>query len=155
MQTAIKHHWFYNCPPQEVWDYLTNPELLSAWLMNNDIKPVVGHRFMFKINPIPAMDFDGKVYCEVLESIPDKKLVYTWKAGPGDGSLNLDTVVTWTITPRDGGTELFLEHRGFEPDINKIMFQAMDNGWKKNISELLANLILRNHADETAGKQSH
>jgi uncharacterized protein YndB with AHSA1/START domain len=149
MQAEIKHNWFYACPPQTVWDFLTKPELLSQWLMENDIKPVAGHRFMFKTKAIPAMEFDGNVYCEVLEVIRCKKLSYTWKGGPGDGRLNLDTVVTWTLYAKDNGTELFLEHTGFGAVTNKAIFEAMDGGWKKNMSEKLAHLITKKQSDET------
>jgi uncharacterized protein YndB with AHSA1/START domain len=148
MQTEIKHNWFYACPPQTVWDFLTTPELLSQWLMDNDIKPVAGHRFMFKTKALPAMEFDGNVYCEVLEVISLKKLSYTWKAGSGDGSLNLGTVVTWTLYTRDNGTELFGTYR-FRGGDKYGYFQAMDTGWKKNMSEKMAQLITKKLTDET------
>jgi uncharacterized protein YndB with AHSA1/START domain len=35
-------------PPAHVWRALTEPELLAAWLMPNDIAPVVGHKFNFR-----------------------------------------------------------------------------------------------------------
>jgi hypothetical protein len=38
---------------------------------------------MFKTKALPAIEFDGNVYCEVLEVIPLKKLSYTWKEDPG------------------------------------------------------------------------
>jgi uncharacterized protein YndB with AHSA1/START domain len=151
MQTAIKNNWFYNCAPNMVWDFLTRPELLSQWLMENDIKPVVGHKFMFRTKAYPAMEFDGNIYCEILEVVPFKKLSYSWKGGPGDGRVNLDTIVSWTLTPKDKGTELFLEHTGFGVMTNANIYQAMNEGWKKNMAEKLANLISKQHVDETAG----
>lgn len=152
MKTEIKHHWFYACDPETVWEFLTRAELLSQWLMNNDIKPVVGHHFMFKINAMPAMEFDGNVYCEILEVVPNQKLVYTWKCGPGDGRINLDTVVTWILKPKEKGTELYLEHTGFGALTNAMIFDAMNGGWKKNMAELLANLITKKQTDETTGR---
>lgn len=148
MQKAIKHNWFYPAPPETVWAFLTRPELLAAWLMENDIKPVPGHRFMFKTKAIPAMGFDGNVYCEILEAIPFKKLAYSWKGGPGNGAFTLDSVVTWTLTARDGGTELFLLHSGFSTEGNQYGFEIMDAGWKKNMENKMAELIAKYPIDE-------
>ncbi len=150
MQTAIKYNWFYDCPPKTVWDFLTKPELLSQWLMENDIKPIVGHRFMIKTKAMPALELDGNFYCEILESIPFKKLSYSWKGGPGNGQTNLDTVVTWTLNPRENGTELFLEHSGFRAETNMAIFQGMDAGWKKKMAETLSQLITKQLPNETA-----
>jgi uncharacterized protein YndB with AHSA1/START domain len=148
MQTAIKHQWFYACQPQLVWDYLTNPELLAQWIMKNDIKPEVGHKFTFKTKAIPEMEFDGIVYCEILESVPLKKLSYSWNLGPGDGQITVNSVVTWTLIPGEKGTDLFLEHTGFGALSNKLLVQGMDAGWKKNMTEALARLITKQQADE-------
>ncbi len=35
-------------PPAKVWRALTEPELLAAWLMVNNMRPLVGHSFTFK-----------------------------------------------------------------------------------------------------------
>ena len=32
-------------PPEKIWGALTQPHLIEEWLMKNDFKPVVGHRF--------------------------------------------------------------------------------------------------------------
>lgn len=52
-------------PPEKVWRVLTEPELLSSWLMANDIRAVVGHKFTFRAQPMPH--WDGIVHCEVME----------------------------------------------------------------------------------------
>ena len=62
-------------PPSKVWRTLTEPELLAVWLMPNDIAPVVGHKFNFRVPPMG--DWSGVVDCEVLEVVPESKLVYT------------------------------------------------------------------------------
>jgi len=38
-------------PHAKVWRALTEPELLAAWLMANDMRALVGHRFTFKQQP--------------------------------------------------------------------------------------------------------
>ena len=32
-------------PPEKIWRALTQPHLIEEWLMKNDFKPTVGHRF--------------------------------------------------------------------------------------------------------------
>ncbi|MBA4168166.1 MAG: SRPBCC domain-containing protein, partial [Chitinophagaceae bacterium] len=131
MKKAIKHNCFYHASPETVWEFLTNPELLASWLMENDIQPITGHKFMFKTKPLPG--FDGNVYCKVLDVVLYKKLSYSWRGGPGDGKFTLDSVVTWTLNGKEDGTELFLEHAGFDSEGDQMGFEMMDAGWKKNL----------------------
>src|ERR1017187_8973147 len=133
MQRDIKHTWHFDQKPEIVWDYLTKPELLAQWLMPNDFQPLVGHKFMFTSKPKIKVGFDGNIFCEVLEVNPFKKLSYTWKGGPGDGRITLDSVVTWTLSEKDGGTELLLEHTGFKGLKNFMAYIAMNEGWRTKI----------------------
>lgn len=112
-------------PPSKVWRALTESRLLAAWLMPNDIRPVVGHRFTFKTQPMPG--WDGIVHCEVLEVESQKLLRYSWRGG-AEGS-RLESVVSWTLTPTPPGTKLVLEHAGFLPR-NALAFDAMSSGWR-------------------------
>jgi uncharacterized protein YndB with AHSA1/START domain len=139
MAKTIKHQFFFPHPKEAVWEYLTKSELLEQWLMKNDFQPVVGHEFQFKTNPIPSLDFDGICYCRVLEIIPFKKLSYSWKGGPREGEITLDSMVVWTLVASDKGTELFLEHSGFG-DQNVDIYTGMMNGWAKNMQKIL-NLL--------------
>jgi len=134
MTRTIKHRLFYQHSPSEVWEYLTNSELMAQWLMPNNFLPKLGHDFTFNIKPIPSFDFDGIIYCKVLELSPYKKLAYSWKGGPGDGSTNLDSVVTWTLHEKDNGTELLVEHSGLMENIN--IYNAMNEGWISNMKKM-------------------
>lgn len=141
MEKDIKHNWFLEHPADKVWEYLTDPELLSQWLMENNFKPIVGHRFQFHTKPVIKFGFDGNVYCEVLEVIPLKKLSYSWKGGPEKGKITLDSIVTWTLTPKSKGTELLLEHKGFKGLKNFMGYFFMNMGWKKKILKRLQTLL--------------
>lgn len=147
MAKIIQHQLFYPHPPQLVWDYITQPELMAKWLMPGNIKPEVGHEFTLTAKPMPEMDFDGVFYCTVLEAAPFKKLSYTWKFGPGDGNL-YESVVDWTLTEKDNGTELLLVHRGFENGVNLLMFTSMEAGWLQHITKILT--ILNTQQDGAA-----
>lgn len=116
--------------PERVWQALTTSSLMARWLMPNDFEPVVGRRFTFTTRPVG--DWDGVVDCEVLELIPNQKLVYSWKGG-ADGNRGyggrLDSVVTFTLTAVAGGTRLRLVHSGFRSPANDFAFDAMRRGW--------------------------
>jgi uncharacterized protein YndB with AHSA1/START domain len=136
MPDNIKHQLFFPHHPQEVWEYLTRADLMELWLMPNNFKPVRGHDFQFRIKPMPQLDFDGIVYCKVLEVVPYQLLSYSWKAGPGEGKIDLDSIVVWKLMPKDNGTELLLEHTGFGGYGNFGMFSAMNEGWFKNMQKI-------------------
>ncbi len=51
MQRDVKHEFTFSQPPEVVWEYLTDAELLAEWLMPNDFKLTVGHKFQFKTKP--------------------------------------------------------------------------------------------------------
>ena len=143
MNRDIILKWQFRQPPEIVWEHLTKPELLSQWLMANDFKPEVGHKFRFTTNPKIKFGFDGIIYCEVLEVVPLKRLSYSWRGGPGKGKITLDSIVTWTLTPKDGGTELLLEHTGFSGMKNYFAYIMMKNGWGSMIRKRLEALLAK------------
>ena len=147
MQKDIRHTWQLDYPPTTVWKFLTDSELLSQWLMENDFKPIMGHKFQFKTYPRVKLGFDGIVYCEVLEVLPNERLSYSWKGGPGNGKIHLNSVVTWILTPTPKGTELRLEHTGFKGFRNYLSFIIMNKGWEVKIKNRILAL-LKKHADE-------
>jgi uncharacterized protein YndB with AHSA1/START domain len=139
MQTTINNEWVYEQSPVEVWEYLTNADLIALWLMPNDFKPVLGHEFAFRTKPIPSLDLDGIMHCKVLEIDPCKKLTYSWKGGPGNGSFTLDTVVEWLLEKHEKGTRLTLKQSGFK-EANLSIFTAMTQGWASNIKKMMTHL---------------
>jgi len=109
-------------PAEMVWQALTDPAQLGAWLMPNDFRAEIGHRFMFQTKPAPG--FDGIVQCEVLELSPPKRLVISWKGGPLDTRVSFDLMQTGT------GTRITLRHTGFGGLSNAIPRIALGFGWK-------------------------
>ena len=145
MKHAIHQVWQLEHPVERVWHYLTDSELLTIWLMENDFRPFVGHTFKFRTKAKPKFNFDGNIYCQVLEVDPFKKLSYTWRGGPGNGSVTLDSVVTWTLKPHNQGTELILEHTGFHGLKNFATYFFMNIGWRKKIRKRLIGLLTENN----------
>ncbi len=139
MKNEIKNEWVYEQPPNEVWKYLAEPELITLWLMPNNFKPMLGYEFQFTTKPIPSLDLDGIFYCKVLEIIPFQKLIYSWKGGSGNGVFTLDTVVEWTLEKHGKGTTLFLKQSGFK-ETNLAIFTGMTSGWQTNIQKMINHL---------------
>jgi uncharacterized protein YndB with AHSA1/START domain len=139
VKKSIKHQYFFAHSPEKVWHYLTNSDLMEIWLMKNNFQPIVGIDFQFRTGPIPSLDFDGIIYCTVLEVQPFTRLSYSWKSGPGEEKISLDSVVVWKLEATEKGTLVFLEHSGFE-DKNIDIFNGLNNGWPGKF-EKIANLI--------------
>jgi uncharacterized protein YndB with AHSA1/START domain len=122
--------------PQKVWRALTDPVLLKDWLL-----PVTGLKlepeaaFTFKTQPYPG--WDGTVNCRMLEIEPHKKLSYAWVVG----DMELDTIVTFTLSPTPSGTRLSLVQSGFKPH-QKQAFGGARYGWKM-MGEKLADLLAK------------
>ena len=145
MTKRINHRLFFPNPAEAVWEYLTKAELMEQWLMKSDFQLALGHEFQFRSNPVPAIQFDGIVYCKVLEIIPFKKLSYSWKCGPGKGQILIDSIVVWTLTPKDNGTELIVDHSGFKENEGLELIAAMDKGWLANMKKILERLNADKH----------
>ena len=129
MQKEIKHTWHFARSPEEVWDYLTKPELIEQWLMKTDFQPKVGHQFRFIHAVENKSCYDSITQCEVLEVMPFTTLSYSWKGNTKDGTRTFDSKVVWTLIPNDPdgiGTELQLVHNGFAVLEDVI---AHDTGW--------------------------
>jgi uncharacterized protein YndB with AHSA1/START domain len=109
-------------PPEKIWRALTKPYLIEEWLLKNDFKPVVNHRFNLRADW-------GVVDCRVLEVEANKTLSYTWQ------SYGLESVVTWTLTPTGTGTHLRMEHSGVRPGQERGYDAAID-GWNQSIGRL-------------------
>ncbi len=150
MTKSIRHQFFFPHPPEVVWEYLTKAELMAQWLMENDFLPIVGHDFQFRTKPLPQFNFDGTAYCKVLVIVPLKKLSYSWKGGPGDGRITLDSLVEWKLQSKEEGTELFLEHSGFTEVENAAIYPAMDAGWLKNVQKIAALINIAKHGHANA-----
>lgn len=138
MQQDIKQSWFFAQSPKEVWEFLTEPELIELWLMKTDFKPIKGHKFQFTFTPKEGSQYDGTVNCEVLEIVPYELLSYSWNGSAKD-SRTFKSKVVWTLIPKENGTELQLQHSGFtvlEDIINH------SNGWNaclQRFEELINN----------------
>ena len=116
-------------PPEKLWRALTVPHLVEEWLMKNDFQPIQGHRFNLR------GDWGGVLDCEVLVVQPHRTLSYTWNFPNEDAAFNLQSVVTFTLTPTAGGTRLRMEQVGFRPE-QKQAYGGAKLGWRNFFTAL-------------------
>jgi uncharacterized protein YndB with AHSA1/START domain len=114
-------------PPEKVWRALTESSLIADWLMGNDFQPQVGHRFKFRSTPVP--NWDGVIDSQVLVVEPVSRLSYSW------GTMGMESVVTWTLTPTASGTHVRMEHSGF-PSEESASYKGAKYGWTNFIGKL-------------------
>ena len=114
-------------PPEKVWRALTQGALIKEWLMDNDFRPVVGHKFSFRATPVGT--WSGVIESQVLVVEPNQKLSYSW------GTLGVDTAVTWTLAATKTGTLLRMEQSGFGPE-QDANYKGAKYGWTKFIGNM-------------------
>ena len=117
-------------PPEKLWRALTQPHLIEEWLMKNDFKPVVGHRFNLR------GEWGGVLDCEVLVVEPQQgaRLHLEFHATTMRPSI-CKSVVTFTLTPTAAGTRLRMEQAGFRPD-QRQAFGGANAGWQQIFAKL-------------------
>ncbi|MFL0575896.1 SRPBCC domain-containing protein [Brevibacterium luteolum] len=123
----------FDVPATTLWRALTERELLSTWLMPNDFRAEVGHRFTMTTDPAPM--FDGTVHLEVLAIDPPHRMVWSWRGGP------IDTTVTFTVTelgPNSCRFE-FLQD-GFQGPRAEFARFFLRGGWRK-LAPLLGAVV--------------
>lgn len=131
--SSIRRTADFEVPAATLWRALTESELLSTWLMPNDFRAEVGHRFTMKTDPAPM--FDGIVHLEVLEIDPPQRMVWSWRGGP------IDTIVTFTVKelgPR--ACRLEFAQEGFRGPKAEFARFFLRGGWKK-LSPLLGAVV--------------
>jgi len=159
MERTIHLKTVYPYTPEKVWAALTDRKLLGNWFMENDIAPVPGHYFTFRMKP--QKGWDGITHCEVLSAEPPKHISYTYRGeATGEKALacagihsdaadkmtkgifaRLDTVLSFTLEPTCGGTILRMEQSGYRGLKLVIISYIMQMGWKKQLRKRLPKVL--------------
>jgi uncharacterized protein YndB with AHSA1/START domain len=113
--------------PEKLWRALTEPALLTQWLMRNNFLPEIGREFQFRNEPVTG--WDGVIDCKVLALDPLQRLAYSWRA------FGHESIVEFTLTPAEGGTHLRMEHSGFRAN-QEAAYKGAQYGWKSFIGNL-------------------
>lgn len=138
MKADVSLDYQFTSSIEQVWNALTDSEMLAKWIWANDFKPVVGHKFRFRAEP--SEWWDGIVDCEVLEVDEPRKVSYTW------ASAGETTTVTWTLQEgTDGTTHLHFDQTGFseETKAQKGAIEGAKYAWTEmglQLEKVLAEL---------------
>lgn len=99
-------------PIDDVWRAITDPRMLTLWLMENDFEARIGARFTLR-RADAAPGWRGWVECQVLELQPPIRMVWSWSDGAEEGG---PTRVIFELHTEGSGTRLTLHHVGNEGD---------------------------------------
>ena len=128
MRRSIQFGRTYPHSIERVWRALTDPALVSEWLMPTDLRAEAGHRFTFHTKPYPG--FDGTVHCEVLRVRPPHELAFSWSGG-GLADTEVSFVLE-VIGARE--TRLRFAHTGFDGLLNRLIARnVLAAGWRGKI----------------------
>ena len=159
MTRTIKLKTFLPHEQDKVWRALTEPKLLASWFMENNIEPVQGYYFTFRMKP--QKGWDGMTHCEIIGVKPQEYIAYTYRGeATGEKALacagvhsetadkltkgiftKLDTVLNFKLEPTCGGTILHLEHSGYKGLKLSIISLIMQMGWKKQLRKKLPKVL--------------
>ncbi|MBL0386910.1 SRPBCC domain-containing protein [Tumebacillus sp. ITR2] len=134
MSMTLTLDFQYTTTIEKLWSALTDSSKLAKWVANihtgqpmeNDFKPVVGHRFQFRTQPNEY--WNGIIEGEVLVVDAPNRVSYTWSSGAEQHTI------TWTLQELgDGKVNLHLEQSGIS---NAPALQGAKFGWGKWCSDL-------------------
>jgi uncharacterized protein YndB with AHSA1/START domain len=115
-------------PVERVWHALTDRETLERWLMRTDgFEARVGTRFA--LGEPPREGCRGQVECEVLEVVPPRRMVWSWRSSEDPATTRL----VIELEPAGRHTRLVLRHTG-EADERTV--SATTRGWTSKLSAL-------------------
>jgi uncharacterized protein YndB with AHSA1/START domain len=133
MSLTLSMDFQFTTSIEKLWSALTESSKLAKWVANihtgegmeNNFKPVVGHRFQFRTQPTEY--WNGIIEGEVLVVEEPNRLSYTWASGEKH-------TVTWTLQDlEDRRVNLHLEQTGIS---NAQALNGAKYGWGKWCGEL-------------------
>ncbi len=139
----IEHRITIEASVDRVWDVLTDPAHVVAWLGCLQYRPEVGHLFYMQPDAAKrsAGDADGATHCEILEIARPTRLVFSWFL-PGTPR----TTVTLTLEARDAATtQVTLAHTGweqFDRDQVQAIHEQLQRGWRDFVLPGLRRAVL-------------
>ena len=128
----IKKEITISAPIARVWEHITDPGKVAAWLMPNDFEPKVGKEFS-----LDCQD-SGKIACVVKEIVARQKLVYSFQSTV----TKVETLVTITLASEGKNTRLTLVHSGWDalPPDQQGIAESFGSGWGGFLEKLQQQL---------------
>jgi len=126
----------YNVSIEKLWDFVTNQEYLTKWLMPGDFKPEVGRAYEFDCGPSDDGCTTNLVFGEVLEVNAPHQIRFSWK----NDQMESSTIVTFKLESTDAGALLKIEHEGFN-QVDSDQHQSHSGGWVHHLNQLENTLL--------------
>jgi uncharacterized protein YndB with AHSA1/START domain len=125
---TVQHEVRIEASPSKVFSFLTQPAKMVRWMGTEaELDPRPGG--LYRVNVTGHEHVRG----EVVELVPDERLVFTWgweggtlPVGPGESTVEI------SLEPDGDGTLLRLTHR----DLPQEMHAFHDRGWETGLSRL-------------------
>jgi uncharacterized protein YndB with AHSA1/START domain len=125
-------------PPERVFEYWTEPELVAKWFGPGDFDVPNSH---LDLRPggkwrttIRSPEGQLRTVSGVYSTIdPPRRLVFTWAWDDDSGVRGHETQVTVTLEPTPGGTRLRLVQEDFQ---NRDVRDRHNGGWASSLSKL-------------------
>lgn len=132
----------FNTSAEKLWLAITDENQMLQWFFGemSSFKPVVGFKTKFNVR---NNETDYLHAWEVLEVLPGKKIVYSWKYPNYKG----DSFVSWELFEENDSVLLKFTHTGIEtfpkdnPDFSR---ESCSAGWNYFIGNRLKQFIERN-----------
>jgi uncharacterized protein YndB with AHSA1/START domain len=113
---TIEREIFIALPPEEVFRYLVDPELMARWIgRSHDLEPQPGGRFRVEVS-------DGNIAAgRYVEVIPPLRVAFTWGWESRDSELSVlppgASLIEVELQAKDRGTLLRLRHSRLPSDL--------------------------------------
>jgi uncharacterized protein YndB with AHSA1/START domain len=125
-------------PPERVFEYWTEPELVAKWFGPGDFDVPNSH---LDLRPggkwrttIRSPEGQLRTVSGVYSTIdPPRRLVFTWAWDDDSGVRGHETQVTVTLEPTPGGTRLRLVQEDFQ---NREVRDGHNRGWAASLGKL-------------------
>jgi uncharacterized protein YndB with AHSA1/START domain len=133
----------FNAPVAKVWQALTNKDAMKQWFFElEEFKAEVDFEFRFTV------EHEGFTYphhCKVLEVVPQKKMVHTWRYEGYEGNSN----VTWELFAEGDQTRLKLTHEILQsfPKTQAFARSNFEAGWTHIVGSSLKEFVENDSAD--------
>lgn len=125
--------------PEKVFAAFAEPRLITRWLTPSPEIALTVLQFDFRVGGVYRFAYHvpggqpvivGGSYRSIE---PPSKIVFSWIIEPPDEHAGLESEVTATITPYDGGAELLIRHEKF---VRVDAIERHAQGWRGALDRL-------------------
>jgi uncharacterized protein YndB with AHSA1/START domain len=124
---------YLKATPEQVWEYLTDPDKLATWFHKPKAPLAKGAYAMYGTE-----SGDKLMWGDVLVSDPFERLEYTFTITPMGAATS---TVKWALAQVAGGTRLSLVHEGLPTGEEAFgLTLALDKGWDSHLARMRADV---------------